>query len=82
MIRIIDDARTHVRRFTCLICGSEFVADFEEVNWYTGCLKCPVCNASICWTDGDLIDGEKSQNEKTVVEEMALDGPMNVNEEE
>lgn len=55
MIRIVDDARTHVRRFTCSLCGSEIVADFEEVNWYTGALRCPVCNTSICWTDGDLV---------------------------
>lgn len=59
MIRIVDDARTHVRSFTCLLCGSEFVADFEEVDKRTGELKCPVCNTSICWAIGDLVDEEK-----------------------
>ena len=58
MIRIVDDARTHVRRFTCPLCGSEIVADFEEVNKYTGILRCPVCNEHICWISGDLADEE------------------------
>ena len=82
MIRIVDDARTHVRHFTCPLCGSEIVADFNEVNRYTGVLSCPVCDEHICWTTGDLVDGEKPQEEKTVTEEMALDGQMNVKEEE
>ena len=81
MIRIVDDARTQVRRFTCLRCGSEFVADFEEVNRRIGSVRCPVCNAYISWPDGDLVDGEGPQDEKTVVEEMAFDGAMNVKEE-
>lgn len=55
MIRILKDARTQTRRFACLVCGTEFVADFEEVNTCTGHLKCPVCKTSMSWSVGDIV---------------------------
>lgn len=61
MIRIVDDARTQIRRFTCSICGTEFVADFEEANKYTGFLECPICRASKSWTIGDIVYDEEEK---------------------
>lgn len=60
MIRILKDARTQTRSFSCLTCGTEFVADFEEMN-YTGTLRCPVCKSSVTWALGDIVYDEEEK---------------------
>ncbi len=66
MIKILVDSRTYTRCFRCPNCGTEYIADYEEVDRITGYLQCPTCNASAEWVSGRRITTDKIANEDNI----------------